>query len=102
MIYVILFAKNKIGLNKMCETCKQKMQYEQCDFCGDLLSSNHFYPVDTTKAGRNVPLSVDINKEGGNVTIDMLKEPKPKMCNWCFSEMVGVTYNPIKSDHQYK
>ena len=53
----------------MCETCKQRMQYEQCDFCGDLLSSNHFYPVDTTKAGRNVPLSVDINKEGGNVTI---------------------------------
>ena len=43
----------------MCE-CETKNTYEQCDFCGDLLPSNHFYPVDTTQTGRNVPLSVDI------------------------------------------
>ena len=85
----------------MCET-KMNNTYEECDFCCKLLPSNHFYPVNATETGRNVPLSVDINKEGKNVTIDMLKEPKPKMCNWCFSEMVGVPYNPIKSDHQYK
>lgn len=85
----------------MCE-CETKNTYEQCDFCGDLLPSNHFYPVNTTQTGRNVPLSVDIYEAGRKVTIDMLKEPKPKMCNWCFSEMVGVLYNPIKSDHQYK
>lgn len=73
----------------MCETCKTKNTYEQCYFCGDLLPSNHFYPVDISKDGRNVPL-------------DMVREPKPKMCNWCFSAMVGVPYNPIKSEHQYK
>lgn len=73
----------------MCETCETKNTYEQCDFCGDLLPSNHFYPVDISKAGRNVPL-------------DMVREPKPKMCNWCFSVMVGVPYNPRKSDYQYK
>lgn len=72
----------------MCE-CETKNTYEQCDFCGDLLPNNHFYPVDISKAGRNVPL-------------DMVREPKPKMCNWCFSVMVGVPYNPIKSNHKYK
>ena len=72
----------------MCET-KMNNTYEECDFCCKLLPLNHFYPVDTTKSGRNVPL-------------DMVKEPKPNICNWCFSEMVGVPYNPIKSEHQYK
>lgn len=74
----------------MCKTCEceTKNTYEQCDFCSDLLPSNHFYPVDISKAGRNVPL-------------DMVREPKPKMCNWCFSSMVGVLYNPIKSNHKY-
>ncbi len=73
----------------MCKTCEIKNTYVQCDFCGDLLPSNHFYPVDISKAGRNVPL-------------DMVKEPKPKMCNWCFSAMVGVLYNPRKSDYKHK
>lgn len=73
----------------MCKTCEKKKTYEQCNFCGDLLLNNHFYPVDTTKADRNVPL-------------DMVKKPKPKICNWCFAGMVGVPYNPIKSEHQYK
>ena len=72
----------------MCE-CETKNTYEQCDFCGDLLPNNHFYPVDISKAGKNVPL-------------DMVREPKPKMCNWCFFVMVGVPYNPIKSNHKYK
>ena len=32
--------------------------YEECDFCCKLLPLNHFYPFDTTKSGRNVPLDM--------------------------------------------
>ena len=93
LMWLILLAKNKIGLNNICETKMNNScnAYEECDFCCQLLPINHFYPVDTAKYGRNFPL-------------DMVKEPKPKICKlrWCFSAMVGVPYNPIKSEHQYK
>lgn len=73
----------------MCNNCSTNNVYEKCDFCDDLLPINHFYPVNTTQNERNIPL-------------DMINGSKPKICNWCFSEMVGVHYNPIKSDFKKK
>lgn len=72
----------------MCENFSKNNIYEKCDFCNDLLPINHFYPVNTTQNGRNIP-------------IDMIEERQLKICNWCFSEMIGVHYHPIKSAHKH-
>ena len=40
-------------------------------------------------------------KKRQNIPIDMIEERQMKMCNWCFSEMVGVPYNPKKSEYKY-
>ena len=80
----------------MCEKCNN---YEECDFCGYFLPKNHFYPINTTKSGRNIPIVIT-TKQGKDIPIDMIEERQLKICNWCFSDMVGVPYSPKKSDYK--